>query len=109
MKQERVGFQLTPVGIQRHNNIERSIKNFKNPFIVVICATLLNYSLHLWDKLLHHAILTLTILRLVCINLKLSAQARVHGALNYQITPIASSGINVLAHVRLEGRKSWDV
>ena len=108
MQDEDIQFQLTPAGLHRRNNAERAIQTFKNHFIAGLCSTPPNFPLNLWDKLIPHALLTLNILRASRVNPKLSAQAHMHGAFDYNKTPLAPPGINVLAHVRPEDRISWD-
>ena len=108
MQEQNIKFQLTPAGLHRRNNAERAIQTFKNHFIAGLCSTPPNFPMNLWDKLLPQALLTLNLLRGSRVNPKLSAQAHMHGAFDYNKTPLAPPGINVLAHVRPEDRKSWD-
>jgi hypothetical protein len=64
---------LPPPGIHRRNAAERAIRTFKNHFIAGLCGVDQYFPLHLWDRLLPQAILTLNLLRGSRINPKLSA------------------------------------
>lgn len=63
--------------------------------------------LYLWDKLIPRAIIILNLLHPLCINPKYLAYVQVHGAFNYNSTPIAPPGIR--AHDHPDDRKSWNV
>ena len=63
MRDEQVGFQLVPPGVHRRNAAERAIRTFKNHFIAGLCSTDTSFPLHLWDRLLPQALLTLNVLR----------------------------------------------
>jgi hypothetical protein len=76
--QEEVEFQLAPPYIHRRNAAERAIRTFKNHFIAGLASTDKEFPLHLWDRLIPQALLTLNLLRGSRINPHLSAQAQVH-------------------------------
>ena len=103
-----VDFQLISAGLHRRNDAERAIQTFKNHFIEGTTSTPPNFPLNLWDKLLPQALLTLNILRPSRVNPRLSAYAHIHGAFDYNRTPLAPPGINCMAHVKAALRKSWD-
>jgi hypothetical protein len=107
MDNKGIDYQLTPAGLHRRNSAKKAVQTFKNHFIAGLCSTNPNFPLNLWDKLLPQAMLTLNLLRPSRINPQLSAQAQVHGAFDYNRTPLALPGIQVLAHVRPEARKTW--
>jgi len=60
MTKQGIDYQLVPVGQHHRNAAERTIRTFKNHFVVGLCTTDKNFPLHLWDKLIPQAILTLT-------------------------------------------------
>jgi hypothetical protein len=68
-----VDFQLVPPGIHRRNAAKRAIRTFKNHFIAGLCSVDKNFPMHLWDKLIPQAEITLNLLRGSRINPKLSA------------------------------------
>jgi hypothetical protein len=71
---------LFPPGIHRRNAAERAIRTFKNHFIAGLCSVDQHYPLHLWDKLLPQAELTLNLLRGSRLNPTVSTHAQMHGA-----------------------------
>ena len=79
MKDETIDFQLAPPRIHRRNAAERAIRTFKNHFIAGLCSVDKNFPLHLWDKLLPQAEITLNLLRGSRLNPKLSSHAQMHG------------------------------
>ena len=107
MQQEEIDFQLVPPGIHRRNAAERAIRTFKNHFIAGLCSTNKEFPMHLWDRLLPQAVLTLNLLRGSRLNPKLSAHTQVHGVFDYNRTPIAPPGIKVQVHEKPDDRKSW--
>jgi len=107
MTDEGVEFQLVPPYIHRRNAAERAIRTFKNHFIAGIATCDKKFPIHLWDKLLPQANLTLNLLRASRINPKLSAYAQVFGTYNYNSHPIGPPGTLVMIHEKPNQRKSW--
>jgi hypothetical protein len=93
--------------MHRRNAAERAIRTFKNHFIAGLCSVDKHFPLHLWDKLLPQAELTLNLLRGSRINPKLSAHAQLHGAVDFNRTPLAPPGIRVLVHIKPAERTTW--
>jgi hypothetical protein len=100
-------FQLVPPGVHRANAAERSIRTFKNHFNAGLCSTDPDFPVHLWDRLLDQAVLTLNLMRGSRINPKLSAWAQVHGQYDSNKNPIAPPGTRVLVHVKPTQRSTW--
>eukprot|EP00978_Attheya_sp_CCMP212_P008992 scaffold21179_cov47-Attheya_sp.AAC.3 len=98
MSDEQIDFQLVPPHIHRRNAAERAIWTFKNHFIAGLCSTDENFRLHLWDRLLSQAMISLNLLRGSRLNPKLSAYAQIHGAFDFNRTPLAPPGTKVLVH-----------
>ncbi len=107
LQDKKVSFQLVPPGIHRRNAAERAIRTFKNHFIAGLCSTDNSFPLHLWDRLLPQAELTLNLLRASRMNPKLSAWAQIHGHYDYNATPLAPPGIRVVAHDKPDKRGTW--
>ena len=107
MHEQQVDFQLVPPHLHQRNSAERTICTFKNHFISGLCSTYKNLPLHLWDRLLPQALFTLNLLRGSRINPNLSAYAQVHGLYDFNCTPIAPRGIQVLVHENTSQRTSW--
>ena len=108
MHEKQVDFQLVPPHMHRRNAYERTIHTFKNHFISGLCSTDKNFPLHLWERLLPQALLTLNLLRGSRMNPNLSAYAQVHGLYDFNHTPIAPPGIWVIVHGNPSQRTSWD-
>ena len=85
-------FQLVPPHLHRRNSAECEIQTFKNHFIAGIASIDKNFPVHIWCRLIPHCLLTLNLLRPSRINLKLSAYAQLHGAFNFNRTPLAPPG-----------------
>ena len=107
MRDAAIDYQLVPPKVHRRNAAERAIRTFKNHFIAGLCSVDKNFPLHLWDKLLPQAELTLNLLRGSRINPKLSAHAQMHGHFDSNRTPLAPPGIRVLVHVKPRERTTW--
>ena len=107
MHDEKIDFQLTPAGTHRRNTAERAIQTLKDHIIAGLCSCDPKFPLHLWDKLLPQAIITLNLMRPSNLCPQLSAYAHVHGAFDYNRTPLAPPGIKVLAHILPDDRPSW--
>ena len=105
LEEEGIDFQLVPPHSHRRNAAERAIRTFKNHFIAILMGCDKNFPLHLWDRLLPQALLTLNLLRGSRINPKLSAYAQVFGMYDYNRTPIAPLGTRVLVHEPATKRK----
>jgi len=65
------------------------------------------FPIHLWDRLIPQAELTLNLLRGSRINPKLSAWAQLHGLYDFNHTPIAPPGMRVLVHEKPSIRQTW--
>jgi hypothetical protein len=107
MHDQAIDFQLVPPGTHRRNAAEWAIRTFKNHFIAALCSLDKNFPLHLWDRLLPQAVLTLSLLRGSRINPKLSTWAQIHSPYDYDSTPIAPSDIRVVVYKSLAQRGSW--
>lgn len=107
LQDEEIEYQLVPPHIHRRNAAERAIRTFKNHFIAGLCSTDGNFPLNLWDYLLPQAEITLNLLRPSRINPKLSAYAQLHGAFDFNKTPLAPPGTRVLVHVKPNKRTTW--
>jgi hypothetical protein len=107
LNKETIDFQLAPPGIHRRNAAERAIRTFKNHFIAGLCSVDKDFPLHLWDRLVPQALLTLNLLRGSRVNPKLSAWAQLNGQFDFNRTPIAPPGIRVLVHEKPNNRTTW--
>jgi hypothetical protein len=60
---EDIDFQLVPPHLHWRNAAERAIRTFQNHFIAALCSVDREFPLHLWDRLLPQANITLNLLR----------------------------------------------
>ena len=107
MAEEGIDYQLTPAGIHRRNSSERGIQTIKKHFIAGLCSTDPRFPPNLWDKTLPHCLITLNLLRASRVNPQLYAYAQIHGAFDYNRTPLAPPGIRVLAHIQPEDKRPF--
>ena len=105
---KNITVQTTPAGSHRRNAAERAIQTFKDHFIAGLCTTDPKFPLHLWDRLLEQAEITLNLLRGSRINPNLSAYAQVFGNFDYNATPLAPPGIHTIVYQQPSDRGTWD-
>lgn len=108
LQENEVGYQLVPPHVHRRNAAERAISTFKDHFIAGLASTDKDFPMHLWDRLLPQAQLTLNLMRQSRINPRLSAEAQLNGAFDFNATPLAPPGTKVLLHDKPNVRRSWD-
>jgi len=65
------------------------------------------FPLHLWDCLIPQVLLTLNLLRPSRLNPRLSAEAQLNGAFDFNRTPLAPPGTKVIVHDKPAQRGSW--
>jgi len=102
-----IDYQLIPPNLHHHNAAKRAICTFKNHFIADLCSTDKDFPIHLWDRLLLQAELSLNLLHGSCINSSLSAWAQLHGTFDFNHTPITPPGIQVLMHEKPTAQCTW--
>jgi hypothetical protein len=88
---------------------ERAIRTWKNHFISILCSTDAEFPLKLWDHLLPQAQITLNLLRGSRVNPRLSAQAQLHGAFDFNRTPLGPPGTRVFIHELPDKRGTWSL
>ena len=93
--------------IHRRNLAERSIRTFKEHFISGLASNHKNFPLHLWCQLLLHTSLTLNLLRKSRMNQRLSGYSQLHREFNYNTTPLAPPGTQVIIHEKPTVRGTW--
>ena len=107
MNNNNIKYQLAAPGQHRTNAAERAIRTFKNHFIAGLCSTDEHFPLHLWDRLIEQAVITLNLLRGSRMNPKHSAWSQLNGPYDHNAWPLAPPGIHVLVHEKPDNRKSW--
>jgi hypothetical protein len=100
-------YQLAPPNMHRTNAAEKAINTWKCHFIAGLSSVDPDFPMHLWCRLIPQATTTLNLLRASCINPRLSAEAQLNGAFNFNRTPLAPPGTRVLIHETPANRRTW--
>jgi hypothetical protein len=104
---KNIAFQLVPPYNHRRNAAERVIISFNYNLIAGICSTDKAFSMHMWDRLLPQAVITLNMLRISQINPKLSASTHIDGQYYYNRAPMAPLGTRIIPHETPNRRRTW--
>jgi hypothetical protein len=102
-----VEFQLVPPHCHRRNAAERAIRTFKDYFVAGLSSVDPTFPLHLWDRLLTQAEITLNLLWTSRLHPQLSAAAHFHGLVDYNKTSFAPPGCKIIAHEKPEKQRTW--
>jgi hypothetical protein len=105
--QQEIAFQLVPPYSHRRNSAERAIRSFKDHLIAGLCSSDKSFPMHLWDRILPQAVITLNMLRTSRINPKLSAAKHIFGQHDYNRAPMAPLGTRIIAHETPGRRRTW--
>jgi hypothetical protein len=89
LHQQYITLQLVPPYSHRQNSAERAIRSFKDHLIAGLFSTDRSFPMHLWDRLLPQAVITLNMLRTSRINPKLSAATHIFGQYDFNRAPMA--------------------
>jgi hypothetical protein len=103
-----VEYQLVPPHCHRRNAAERAIQTFREHFMAGLSSVDTNFPLHLWDRLLPQAEITLNLLRTLKLHPQLSAAAHFHGLIDYNKTYFAAPGCTIIAHEKPAKRSTWE-
>jgi hypothetical protein len=87
---------------------ERAIRSFKDHLIAGLCSTDKYFPMHLWDRILPQAVMTLNMLRTSRINPKLSAATHIFGQYDFNRAPMAPPGTRIIAH-ETPGRRTLQI
>jgi hypothetical protein len=93
-------YQLDPPHCHRRNAAKRAIKIFKEHFVSGLASVVPDFPLHLWDRLLPQAEMTLNLLRKFRQHPHLSSSAHYHGMVDYNKTAFDPPGCRIIAHER---------
>jgi hypothetical protein len=102
-----VAYQLVPPHCHRRNAAERAIRTFKEHFVTRLSSVDPAFPLHLCDRLLPQAEITLNLLRTSWLHPQLSAAAHFHGLVDYNKTAFAPPGCEIIAHEKPGTRRTW--
>ena len=107
LRESSVKFQLVTPYLHGTNASERAIQTYKYHLIAGLSSCNPNFPLHIWDRLIPHATLTLNLLRPYRLNPRLSAEAQLDGAFDFNRTPLAPQGMQVVVHETPDNRRTW--
>ena len=85
-------YELTSADDHSRNIAEKAIKTFKDHFIAIMWGTDDVFLMHLWDRLLPQAEMTLNMFRPSRLVPAISAHAHLHGQHDYAYQPLAPMG-----------------
>jgi hypothetical protein len=102
-----VEYQVVPPHCHRRNSAERAIRTFKEHFVAGLSSVDPTFPLHLWDRLLPQAEITLNLLRTSRLHPQLSAAAHFRGLVDYNKTAFAPPGCKIIAHDKPGKRRTW--
>ena len=101
-------YQLVPPHTHWSNAAERAIRTLKAHFLSILAGVAPDFPKNMWDLLLPQAELTLNLLRQATLDPSQSVWSYFHGPFNYDTTPIAHLGCDIIAHTKIGTRNSWD-
>jgi hypothetical protein len=87
-----IAYQLVPPHCHRCNAAERAIRTFKEHFVSGLSSVDPSFPMHLWDRLLPQAEITLNLLRTSRLHSQLSAAAHYHCLVDYNKTAFSPPG-----------------
>jgi hypothetical protein len=90
--EKEISYQLVPPHCHRANASERAIMTFKEHFKSGLATVDPAFPIHLWDKVLPQADITLNLLRSSRLHPQLSAAAHYHGLIDYNRTAFGPPG-----------------
>jgi hypothetical protein len=102
-----INFQLLPPYCHRRNTAECATNSFKDHLIAELCSTDKALPMHLWDRLLPQAILTLNMLHTSRIHPQISAATHLDGQYEYNRAPMAPPGTIIVVHETPNRRRTW--
>jgi hypothetical protein len=102
-----IAYQLVPPHFHRRNAVERVIRTFKEHFVTGLSSVDPSFPMHLWDRFLPQAEITLNILRTSRLHPQHSAATHCHGLVNYNKTAFAPPGCKIIAHEKPGKRRDW--
>jgi hypothetical protein len=103
---QNIAYQLVPPRCHRRSAAERAIGTFKKHFVAGLSSVDPSFPLHLWDRLLPQAEITLNLLRTSRLRPQLSAAAHYHGLVDYNKTAFAPPGFKIIAQKKPGNRRT---
>jgi hypothetical protein len=91
-------YQLVPPHCHRTSAAERAIRTFKEHFKSGLATVDPEFPIHLWDRILPQAEITLNLLRASRLHPQLFTAAHYHGLIDYNKTAFGPPGCKIIAH-----------
>jgi hypothetical protein len=102
-----IAYQLVPPHCHQRNAAKRAIGTFKEHFVAGLSSVDPSFPMHLWDRLLPQAEITLNLLRTSRLHPQLSAAAHYHGLVDYNKTAFSLPGCKIIAYEKPGKRRTW--
>jgi hypothetical protein len=102
-----VEYQLVPPHCHRRNTALRAIRTFKEQFVAGLSSGDPTFPLHLWDRLLPQAEITLNLLWTSRLHPQLFDAAHFRELIDYNKTSFAPPGWKIIAHEKPAKRRTW--
>ena len=106
-KSENTQWQLVLPNLHRNNDAEKAIGTFKDHLITIICSCDPKFPMHVRCRFFQQGTTKLNLLRQSHINPRLSSEAQLNGAYNYNKSPLAPLGTRVIVNKNPEKRGTW--
>jgi hypothetical protein len=102
-----IAYKLVPPRCHRRSAADRVIMTFKEQFVAGLSSVDSSFPLHLWDRLLPQAEITLNLLRTSRLHPQLFAAVHFHGLVDYNKTAFAPPGCKIITHEKPGKRRTW--
>jgi hypothetical protein len=102
-----IAYQLVPPHCHRRNAEESAIRTFEEHLVAGLSSVDPSSPMHLWERILPQAEITLNLLRTSRLHPQLSAAAHYHGLVDYNKTVFAPPGCKIIAHEKPGKRRTW--
>jgi hypothetical protein len=102
-----IAYQLVSPNCHRRNAAKRAIRPFKEHFVAGLSSVDPAFPLHLWDRILQQAEITLNLLQTSRLHPQLSAAAHFHGLADYNKTAFSPPGCKIIKHKKSGKRRTW--
>ena len=94
---------LVPLHLHRVNKADNAISPLKYQFIAGLLSINSSFLIYLWCRLLPNDTTTINLLRTSTINPRISAEAQLNVAFDYNKTPLALTCTKIIAYVTPDG------
>jgi hypothetical protein len=102
-----IAYKLVTPHCHRRNYAEHAIRTFKEHFVAGLFEVDPSFPMHLWDRLMPQAEITLNLLRTSRLHPQLSVPAHYNGLVDYNKTAFPPPGCIIIAHDKPGKRRAW--